>query len=48
MKALKNSSIFALLIMMCLFLCVGYAIITDMLSIGGSADVTPSLPDGHL
>ena len=48
MKALKNISIFALLIMMCLFLCVGYATITDMLSIGGSADVTPSLPDVYI
>ena len=47
-KMLKSIAICAGLLVMCLFLAVGYAAVTDTLSIGGSANAKPSLPDVYI
>ena len=41
MQGLKKILIYVALIVMCLFLCVGYATITDTLFINGSVNVAP-------
>ena len=49
MKALKIVAIFAGLLVACAVLAVGYAVITDTLSVTGSAEVTvPVLPDVYI
>ena len=48
MKAIKNVAICAGLFVMCLFIAIGYAAVTDILSISGSANVTPPMPDVYI
>lgn len=46
---IKKISIYVVLIITCLFICVGYAAVSDQLSIIGSANVTaPDLPDVYI
>ena len=44
MQGLKKILIYVALIVMCLFLCVGYAAITDTLFINGSVNIAPPPP----
>ncbi len=44
----KKSVVLIVMIFICLSLSIGYAAITDSLSVTGSADVTPALPDIYI
>ena len=49
MQGLKKILIYVSLIVMCLFLCVGYATLTDTLFINGSVNIAPpELPDVYI
>ena len=49
MKAVKSIALFVALVSMCFFICVGYAAISDKLSISGNAQLeAPDLPDVYI
>lgn len=49
MKKVGTVAFCALTVLMCLFICIGYAAISDILSITGSVDVDPpKLPDVYI
>lgn len=48
MKAMKNIPIFVWLIAICMCLFVGYAAVSDLLTMNGNAEVAPSLPDVYI
>ncbi len=48
MKPLKTAWLCASLILMGLFICIGYAVVTGTLSITGSVEAKPNLPDVYI
>ncbi len=48
MKLWLKSLFFITLSLMCVFTCVGYAALTGNLRIGGSANISPFLPDIYI
>ena len=47
-KLWKKIALYLASIVSCLVICVGYASLTDTLSVTGNANVTPRLPDVHI
>ena len=48
MTVTKRIGTAIILLIMCLFLCVGYAAVADTLLISGSVEVAPQLPDVYI
>ena len=48
MRIIKKCSVYVLMLVVCIFLCVGYASLTSDMIVHGSVELSPPMPDVYI